>query len=284
MESFTAITKTIDAMREAKVLKTTDDIRRKTNDAKVILVAAHRTGSSFTAYFLNHIRKWRLAVEGSDTLKDACKQSVGCSTLTPEQLSESCDTFKHVAMKVIRLDSLTLLESLVVEDRMNLKVLHLVRDPRGVASSRKRFYGYTEKKPLVDSMNTYCQSTVEKLEFSSNIPDWLKGRYKRIRYEDIAIDPLKTAKIIYHFINLPLPSIVTDWISANTKQDNINSMSKMSTHKNSTAAAQSWRSRLLYDDVEEIQSLTQCHKLMDMMNYYAIDSPTQMTNLSFVTF
>ncbi|XP_002737142.1 carbohydrate sulfotransferase 1-like [Saccoglossus kowalevskii] len=242
----------------------------------------------FPAYFVHHIRHWGLAVYESKALKNACMLHGGCANTTPEVLAETCDMYKHVAMKVIRLQSLELLQPLAVRDEINLKVLHLIRDPRGVASSRKYFHKGSVNKTItniiIDPMKEYCQCAVEMIEFSSNLPDWLRGRYKRIRYEDIAVEPLNSANRIYKFLNLPLPASVKDWIDKNTKSDNVKSKGNMSLSKNSTVAAQSWRSRLLYEDIEIIQNLPDCSKLMHLMSYHRVDNPIQMTDMSFITF
>ncbi|XP_002737141.1 carbohydrate sulfotransferase 3-like [Saccoglossus kowalevskii] len=241
----------------------------------------------FPTYFVHHIRHWGLATYESNSLKDACMQHKGCKNMTPEELAETCKGYKHVAMKVIRLQSLKLLQPLLVRDSMNLKVLHLIRDPRGVASSRKYMYKNAANKPImkavVDTTRNYCQSEVEMLELSSVMPDWLRGRYKLIRYEDNAIGPLKMAKNVYDFLNLKLPPKVTQWINENTKSD-VTPMGVMSTRKNSSAAAQSWRFRLLYNDVEVIQNLPPCHKLMEILGYNRITSPIQMYNMSYISF
>ncbi|XP_002731127.2 carbohydrate sulfotransferase 1-like [Saccoglossus kowalevskii] len=242
----------------------------------------------FPAYFVHHIRRWGLAAHESNSLKGVCNQYGGCKNTTPEKLSESCTMYEHIGVKVIRLESLQLLEPLVRYDT-NLKVLHLVRDPRGVVSSRKYMYKNANNRSintmghLRADLKAYCQRMVEMLRVVSDPPEWLEGRYKILRYEDTATDPINSVKSIYKFLNLPLPENVTDWIDNNTKEDH-NVKSVMGTKKNSTAAAQSWRSRLIYDDVNIVQHLSPCLELMDLMGYKRMDSQSHMRNLSYRSF
>lgn len=59
---------------------------------------------------------------------------------------------------------------------MTEQVLHLVRDPRGISSSRLRLHKFL---PL----SKMSEFTCKRLKHNTNVglketPDWLKGRYK----------------------------------------------------------------------------------------------------------
>ncbi|XP_070545058.1 carbohydrate sulfotransferase 1-like isoform X2 [Ptychodera flava] len=236
----------------------------------------------FPTYYVHHLRHWEYAVYESREIKRTCRSNGGCGQTTAEDFSDSCKSREIVAMKVIRLDSLELLKPLVVEQGMNLKIIHLVRDPRGVANSRKTLYRSWENRSidklgLTDSLKQYCQWMADLTYFSSNLPEWMKGRYKILRYEDAAMEPLQTAKAIYRYLGLPFSKSVRLWLGRNTKQDALTT-NNMNTKRNSTAASQAWRTRLAFRDVKIIQSF--CSKQMKSVGYQIIDSENEMRNLA----
>ena len=53
-------------------------------------------------------------------------------------LEDLCRSRKHVALKSIRVADIYYLRNLVEDSRMNVKIIHLVRDPRGAYNSRLR--------------------------------------------------------------------------------------------------------------------------------------------------
>ncbi|XP_048856053.1 carbohydrate sulfotransferase 1 isoform X2 [Brienomyrus brachyistius] len=59
-----------------------------------------------------------------------------CSTLNMTLATDSCKERRHVAIKIVRVPEIGDLKALVEDPRLNLKIIQLVRDPRGILSSR----------------------------------------------------------------------------------------------------------------------------------------------------
>ncbi|XP_006818533.1 carbohydrate sulfotransferase 1-like [Saccoglossus kowalevskii] len=304
------------------------NFKKNRKGKSIILVASHRTGSSFTGEllnanhdilylfeplryiegnankfnqmsnifhcqftksYINTIRDRQGVLRFSQGLRNIFKPRNKFKTPSPIDLSRMCNTYPHIAMKVIRLESLQQLEPLVLGDKLDLKILHLIRDPRGVASSEMNILKTISNnsvmwklKSLDPITKNYCQRAVNMLDFSYNLPASLQGRYKLIRYEDIAIDTFNSTIGIYNFLELPLHQSVSNWIVENTKASN--SSGFMITNKNSTAASESWRTRLQFEDVEIIQNLSPCDELMNIMGYHKLESLSQMNNMSLRSF
>ncbi|XP_077999512.1 carbohydrate sulfotransferase 1-like [Glandiceps talaboti] len=241
----------------------------------------------FPSYYVHHMRNWDFATHESKALRRVCRQNGGCSRTSTRDFSDSCKLHNHIAMKVIRLDSVELLKPLIADEGLNLKILHLVRDPRGVANSRKSLYRSWENRSLdklglTDGLRHYCEQTADMISFSAKLPGWMKGRYKIMRYEDAAMEPLQTAKNIYKYLGLPFPKPVRLWINKNTKEENLLDFSNMKTKKNSSATAQAWRTRLAFRDVQTLQPI--CAKLMHLLRYENLQNEADMRNLSVKTF
>ncbi|XP_070550881.1 carbohydrate sulfotransferase 3-like isoform X2 [Ptychodera flava] len=244
----------------------------------------------FPTYYLYHIQHWGLAPSGSKALRALCRAHGGCNNVTVNHLVDHCKGYRHIGMKVIRLESLDQLESLVTEDKLDLKILHLIRDPRGVASSRKfisqkflisRKNKTISKVGLTPRMQYYCKRSSETILYSKRLPFWLKDRYKIIRYEDIAMDPFGLVQEMYNYSGLVSSEDVSKWITVNT-QSKKNGVSNMSTRKNSSEVVQSWRNKLLFEDVTIIQSF--CAELMSLMNYTMLMTENQMKDMNYKTF
>ena len=64
-----------------------------------------------------------------------------CGPLNLERMDNSCRLKKVTAIKTIRICDLTWLDELLHSDSFDLKVVHLIRDPRAIARSRRSISG-----------------------------------------------------------------------------------------------------------------------------------------------
>jgi len=77
---------------------------------------------------------------------DLCKADLSCpKPINTTNLSKHCNRSMLVAMKVIYLCNLESLLTLIDDDNLNLKIVHLVRDPRATTDSRARAEGKSYK-------------------------------------------------------------------------------------------------------------------------------------------
>ncbi|XP_070580559.1 carbohydrate sulfotransferase 1-like [Ptychodera flava] len=138
--------------------------------------------------------------------------------------ADVCKRYKYRAFKTIRLYNLDLLRSLAVDPKLNLKIIHLVRDPRGIVNSRRKIndknVDFIRKQVQWDETEDLCKDLAKNLHIVRSSPEWLKGTYILVRYEDIAKQPGETADKIYQFLGLSMPEKVRKWIAQNTKTSN----------------------------------------------------------------
>ena len=188
---------------------------------------------------------------------------------------------KHIAIKTIRLQDMKLLKDFLTDSSLNVKILHLVRDPRGVINSRSRLrepnYDLIRRKGKgADEVQDLCDHMERNLKYQDT--EWLRERYKIIRYEDAAEQPLKVASEIYHFLGLELPLSVNNWLQVNT---NHSAGTAFSITRDSKKAAHAWRSQIDYRKVTDIQK--KCPYPMAFMGYLPLNKIFDLRNLKIRT-
>ncbi|KAI1235670.1 Carbohydrate sulfotransferase 5, partial [Lamprotornis superbus] len=128
----------------------------------------------------------------------ACKTL--CGRYPFSKVEEACKTYSHVVIKEVRFFDLKVLYPLLTDPSLNLKIIHLVRDPRAVVKSREqsvkalaRDNGIvlsTNGTKVEDSkykvMQEVCRSHVQIYETATlKPPNFLKDRYLMVRFEDL---------------------------------------------------------------------------------------------------
>lgn len=217
----------------------------------------------FPRMFIESFSRWGIGKGKSKSLTSLCRRTDGCKKASPSQFESRCSLSGHVATKTIRAD-IKMVRPLIKVHNVNLKIIHLIRDPRGTASSRQSYYSpksrdrsKTYKKSLQElgllstspsaKKNTIpmlCDWMKETLNDVLDRPPWTRDHYRLVRYEDLAREPMRLSRAIYDFIGLEMPPVVSQWIQNNTESNNDRSNRQFSTHKNSSQAATSWRGKL----------------------------------------
>uniref|UniRef100_A0A8C5WFT7 Sulfotransferase n=1 Tax=Leptobrachium leishanense TaxID=445787 RepID=A0A8C5WFT7_9ANUR len=215
-----------------------------------------------------------------------------CGSLNMTLAMEACKDHGHVAIKTVRVPEVNDLRALVEDPRLNMKVIQLVRDPRGILASRSetfrdtyrlwRIWRATGRRPFnldTTQLTTVCEDFLNSISTGFGRPSWLKGRYMLLRYEDLARNPMKKMEEIYNFVGVPLDSSVERWIQNNTRGDQSSAKHKYGTVRNSAATAESWRLTLSYDIVEFTQNT--CREVLIQLGYKTVGSSQELRNLSY---
>ncbi|XP_067828814.1 carbohydrate sulfotransferase 3-like isoform X2 [Heptranchias perlo] len=213
-----------------------------------------------------------------------------CGPLNMTLAVESCLQKQHVAMKTVRIRQLEFLRPLVEDLRINLKVIQLVRDPRAVLASRMVAFpgkydawkkwankGEVPDDEEVGKLRGNCESLRASAQLGISQPPWLKDRYMLMRYEDIALEPMKKALEMYQFAGLPITPEVKKWIYVNT-QTSKGSDNVYSTHKNSSAQFEKWRLALPFKIAAVVQKV--CEPVMKLFGYKLVNDATTLANRS----
>uniref|UniRef100_A0A4W3JGN0 Sulfotransferase n=1 Tax=Callorhinchus milii TaxID=7868 RepID=A0A4W3JGN0_CALMI len=201
-----------------------------------------------------------------------------CGALNLTLASRVCRQMSHIAIKTVRIPGISDLRTLVQDPRLNVKVLQLVRDPRGILASRIdtfpdsfrpwKVWRSSGRRPYnldVSHLTTTCEDFLSSAGTGLSRPGWLKGKYMLVRYEDLAREPGRKTREIYSFMGMEVDGNVRRWILNNTRGPGGSGHHKYATVRDSAATAESWRFRLSYDMVALVQSL--CNATMARLGY-----------------
>ena len=133
-----------------------------------------------------------------------------------------------------------------------VKVIHFVRDPRGMLLSRVNtgwkkdsFLSYTEdeRQRALTVARDMCERMRDDLKWGKIYSDDHPGMFMTVRYEDLSQSTHRIAKDMYEFIGLQMPETVYMWISQITSAETDGNKFDIY-RQNSSVTAQAWRSKL----------------------------------------
>ncbi|KAK6477208.1 carbohydrate sulfotransferase 6-like [Huso huso] len=221
-----------------------------------------------------------------------CKKM--CSKTQFDKVEEACKSYSHVVLKEVRVFDLESLYPLLKDPSLNLKIIHLIRDPRAVVKSREqsmkafmRDNGIvlnTKGVQVVDThyqvMREICRSHIQIYETATQkAPSFLKGRYIMVRYDDLVRDPLAEISAMYKFAELTMTPKLKSWIYSITHGEGPGNEREafLTTSRNAVNVSQAWRVTLPYEKVAKIQEV--CKGAMNMLGYQIVESDKEQKRL-----
>lgn len=221
-----------------------------------------------------------------------CLQS--CDARTLQGAEDACRTYSHVVLKEVRFFELESLYPLLRDANLDLRIIHLVRDPRAVMRSREE----SAKAFMSDNSVVLEQRTVPTAEVQYQVmqeicrshvrinerailkpPLFLKGRYKMVRYEDLARNPLEEINSMYEFVGLEMTKPLEDWIYRVThgKGKGTRMEAFKITSRNAADVSQAWRTMLPHGKVKRIQEV--CKGAMSLLGYRTVNNEKEQKKL-----
>lgn len=192
----------------------------------------------------------------------------------PKFAQERCTTmYKHSVTKVaqVRVPD-KMLSSLVPQVFLDnpdtdIKVIHILRDPRGSLDSRIKL-GWIPKHTspgFVHQVRYPCEKIAKNVIYGRSLPEKYQDKYMEVYYQDIAMYPVKTAMRIYSFAGFEIKEDLIKWIVFNTSPSEEalarESGKSFSSVRNSTANAEKWRNapaeqnRIIERECKELMQL-----------------------------
>ena len=197
----------------------------------------------------------------SKCMQDASSVTQRCT----KPLADSCEQ-RHVrSFKTIRM-SMEMMETLLKQEP-SLKIIHLVRDPRGILSSRfatSQVSGLAKRK-MDKEAKVLCHRMLFDLDEYSKLHEKYPNNIVQVRYEDIATSPEESAKVLYQFTRgIAVPEQVESFIKKNTHATKDNG-SYGTARKDSAAMAMQWKTKLSVQN-RNITS-TICKSVIEKLGY-----------------
>ncbi|KAK2151370.1 hypothetical protein LSH36_366g06004 [Paralvinella palmiformis] len=152
-------------------------------------------------------------------LDDIRSRSIKCDQV----LTNICHRRKMIVIKTVRA-TMASVEDLLSRHR-NLRIIHLIRDPRAVVLSRKRFgassYGIystlqnNETMDLVKEAQLYCNTLLRDINERKRLQNKYPGAVIEVVYEKFVLDLVRNAKELYKIIDVPFTKRVHEWLLNN---------------------------------------------------------------------
>jgi len=219
-------------------------------------------GKSHQWLFNHNKRLWaHCTAGGSNFRKSYCWK--------PEFLNKFCPLFPFQSIKTVRL-RLNLTRSLVEDPSLNVRVLLLVRDPRGTMQSRKH-RDWCPGNPDCDDPAKLCQDLVSDYQAFKLLNKQYPGRYKVFRYEDFSMNPTNNTIDVFKFFGFSFHQKVVDFLDSHTKS---NKGGVSSTFRDSKTAPFKWREKLSMAEVVNIQ--VKCEEAMKLWGYKILTDPEEL--------
>ncbi|XP_072176546.1 carbohydrate sulfotransferase 1-like [Diadema setosum] len=292
----------------------------------------------FPSNFISSIVHWPTGGGWhSRLIQPVCAATNRCRYATPKMLYDRCSEFvKYRGVKTIRADFDTLLP-IIKDDSVDVRILHLLRDPRGTANSRREVYAkegnslkwrltarrprYPPRRgsptyplrqnpyfprstslhtrpyyqprsrleqtgilnsadvfPFLNTIPAYCNWLRSTVKVAQSKPEWLRGRYKLVRYEEFANEPIRATEDIYRFLRMDLPSSVREWLSKNTQSASKPKDKLYGLHRNSSEVVFKWRSEMTSHEATQVER--ECGDIMEKLGYKRTSGKLRLSDLS----
>ncbi|KAK8757881.1 hypothetical protein V5799_004484 [Amblyomma americanum] len=145
-------------------------------------------------------------------LADVCGQGQSCSS--PGHISALCSRAETQVFKFTRLSVAQVVAWINRNSEIahHVQVVHLVRDPRGIYASRRRVSWCMREKEC-RSAEALCTQMRQDLDAFENLSGerWLNRKH-RVRFEDVATDPLNKTQGLFSSLGLDYGSYTTSFL------------------------------------------------------------------------
>ncbi|XP_006826014.1 carbohydrate sulfotransferase 5-like [Saccoglossus kowalevskii] len=135
--------------------------------------------------------------------QDQLSQVKNNYTTLDDVLSDICDRKRFSVIETSRLNNFQEISKLAT--MVNLKIIHLVRDPRATFRLKITHESTVGERTISQKdVDDFCNLLNKNAMLLQNCPDWLEGRYLLLRYEDVIMHPSQQVEHINEFLNINL--------------------------------------------------------------------------------
>ncbi|KAL5020202.1 hypothetical protein ScPMuIL_003094 [Solemya velum] len=194
-----------------------------------------------------------------------------------QRLTDICRSSKIRAIKSVRIHRRDDILKYLLTRLPGLKIIHLVRDPRGIVPSRRRLEHFTSPIKHAASL---CKDM--ELDICKNIPlfNSTPKRIHKVIYEEMAENPASTIRKVYEFLQEKPPE---QMITSIVKKCSANAGSGAygTSRTNSSKTAYAWRQTIPFELARFIDD--HCGVIYRYGGYIRLQSDSQLKNSAYKT-
>ncbi|XP_028899474.1 carbohydrate sulfotransferase 3 isoform X2 [Zeugodacus cucurbitae] len=191
-----------------------------------------------------------------------------------EFLSEVCKMYPFLTMIVYKM-MLKDIGQMLNDKSLNVRMILLVRDPRGTMQSRKH-RDWCAGNSDCENPHYVCQDLVADYHAAVELLKEHPSRFRTLRYEDLSLNTYDMTQEVLQFYGLPFDPLVEEFLDTHTKV-NIGGVS--STYRDSKSAPFHWKQDLRPDEIQYIQK--NCEEAMQLWGYRKIENFTNFQQATF---
>ncbi|OWF55710.1 Carbohydrate sulfotransferase 3 [Mizuhopecten yessoensis] len=206
------------------------------------------------------------------TIKQRTTSINGCLAL----LQKPCRTRKVLIIKTIRLEMTSV--ELLLKWLPGLKVIHLLRDPRGKLLSELKI---DEKgwSSIESKASLHCNQMLSDIILASRLHKQYPQNIRTLQYESFSNDPIQKTQIMFNFLNLKFTTQILQHVKSITLHKNVRDDCYWCVKKtNAKLASSLWRFTIQFSRVQQIDR--NCVKLYRTVGFRAITDLKSLKNLS----
>lgn len=176
-------------------------------------------------------------------------------------LHDSCNMFPIQLVKTVRM-RLNLTQLFLNDEKMNVKVVHLVRDPRAIMSSRYSSVSWCSDSTDCSSPEVMCSDMQGDLKVATALKQLYPERFTMIKYEDLATEPQAEIQKLMNFLGMEYSSDIARYVTEHTEAD---VDAPWSTKRKSSDRVAMWKKQLPLQEVHAIQNA--CEPVIKNLGY-----------------
>lgn len=141
-------------------------------------------------------------------------------------ISRVCQRYKHRVVKIlsgrlsnVSIETLRDVVDVSLSRQRQVKIIHLVRDPRAVAHSwiSNFWIKGSNDSHFRRNIKRMCEPMEKNLRLGADPPRWLMNRYKLIRYKKLVTNAMETAEDIFKFVGIKMARDVKLWVDSRNR-------------------------------------------------------------------
>ncbi|XP_040583049.1 carbohydrate sulfotransferase 4 [Lepeophtheirus salmonis] len=211
--------------------------------------------------YLSYGKKHHWLFNHNERLWNHCLNGKNKACWNPQTLDKICAIHPFQTLKTVRL-RLSLARSFLDDKSLqNIKILHIVRDPRGTLQSRKHRDWCPGEPDCYEPKNLCSDLTSDYHSAKELIRDY-PNRFMVFRYEDFSNDPFNNSKKVLDFFSFVYHDKVRDFLKSHTA---IKKGGVSSTFRNSKTAPYHWMKDLKIEEILSIQK--ECGEALRLWGY-----------------
>jgi hypothetical protein len=187
----------------------------------------------------------------------------------PEFVGNLCSNFPIHLIKTVRL-RVKELSALIENDPLitkEWKIIHLIRDPRGIMASRAGL-GWCQVNPACNNVSRLCAELEDDVKLTEGLVKRYPNRHYLLKFEDLTSNVEMETDKLFRFLEMPVTVSTKAFLDSHTKSNDQKMKEDFldfehSTIRKSDAVANEWKTKMTKKYIDNITEI--CEPVLKML-------------------